>query len=71
MLSGGVSANLELRKQLEANVIKKLPFTNFCLPGLEYTTDNAAMIASAGYFKVRDKKIISWQKLKPDPNFDL
>jgi len=41
------------------------------MPEMKYTTDNAAMIASAGYFKFKAKKTIAWQKLQVDPNLEL
>ncbi len=48
VLGGGVSANSRLRKALK--------FTNesVFLPPLPYTTDNAAMIAMAGYLKFKE-----------------
>ncbi len=48
-VAGGVSANSELRKALQENAIKH--HWNLFIPKLEYTMDNAAMIAIAGYFK--------------------
>lgn len=47
-LSGGVSANSEIRKQFQ-----KLEYEGIrvFLPPLKFTTDNAAMIAIAGYYK--------------------
>ena len=52
-IAGGVSANSYLRKQLEILAAKE----NFDLyiPKFEYCTDNAAMIAIAGYFKFMDE----------------
>ena len=52
-IAGGVSSNSYLRKQLEILAAKE----NFDLyiPKFEYCTDNAAMIAIAGYFKFIDK----------------
>jgi len=48
-IAGGVSANSALRKALiEA---KEKEGWNIFIPPIEYTTDNAAMIAVAGYFK--------------------
>jgi N6-L-threonylcarbamoyladenine synthase len=49
VIAGGVAANTELRKQFkkefsDANGYKLI------IPDLQYCTDNAAMIASAGYF---------------------
>ena len=52
-IAGGVSANSYLRNQLE-NLAKKEKF-DFFIPKFEYCTDNAAMIAIAGYFKFLDK----------------
>jgi N6-L-threonylcarbamoyladenine synthase len=48
VLGGGVSANSGLRKALETCNIKLF------LPPLPYTTDNAAMIAMAGYLKYQE-----------------
>ena len=53
MLSGGVSANSELRKYLAEKVTKELPKNPLIVPKLSYTTDNAAMIALAGYFALK------------------
>ncbi len=63
MLAGGVAANKELRKQLKKAVENKLKEVKFYMPSLKYTTDNAAMIAVAGYFKAQKKKYTPWQKL--------
>jgi len=48
-IAGGVSANSELRKEL-INAKTNLNWNVF-IPKFEYTTDNAAMIAIAGYYK--------------------
>ncbi len=48
-IAGGVSANSELRSQLKA-AGARLDWKIY-IPRLEYCTDNAAMIALAGYFK--------------------
>ena len=48
-IAGGVSANSELREQL-ASLGKQHNWETF-IPKMEYCTDNAAMIAMAGYFK--------------------
>jgi len=70
LLAGGVSANKELRLQLN-EAIKKLPQTIFYKPEPDYTTDNAAMIASVGYFKARDKIYTKWKDIKVNPNLGL
>ena len=71
MLSGGVSANAELRTYLAEKVTKELPGMSLVIPKLTYTTDNAAMIALAGYYALQDGAKTSWQKLKVDVNFGL
>lgn len=48
-IAGGVSANSEIRKRL-ALAEKHWGWTTY-VPKFEYTTDNAAMIAIAGYLK--------------------
>jgi len=50
VLGGGVSANSGLREAL------KRTRSNVFLPPLPYTTDNAAMIAMAGFLKYKENK---------------
>lgn len=71
MLAGGVSANKELRLQLEKAVKDRLIGTKFNLPDLKYTTDNASMIAAAGYFKAQQQEFTEWINLKTDSNLEL
>ncbi len=71
MLSGGVSANRELRDSLALAVKKNLPGRNFLVPAQEYTTDNAAMIAAAAVFKLKHKKTTTFSKLRVDPSLQL
>ncbi|QQG52433.1 MAG: tRNA (adenosine(37)-N6)-threonylcarbamoyltransferase complex transferase subunit TsaD [Candidatus Falkowbacteria bacterium] len=71
MLSGGVSANKELRIQLKIQVETGLKKVNFLVPALEYTTDNAAMIAAAGFFKYLSSKPTDFSKLRVDPSLQL
>jgi N6-L-threonylcarbamoyladenine synthase len=70
MLSGGVSANRKLRLDLADAIKEKLPEVDFFAPNMEHATDNAAMIAVAGYFKKADN-IDSWKNLKVDCNLKL
>lgn len=51
-LAGGVSANSYIREAFE-----KLDNVKLYMPDLKLCTDNAAMIASAGYYNYLDKKI--------------
>ena len=57
-IAGGVSANSKLRE-----VVKLYGCTHgwrIHLPKLEYTTDNAAMVAIAGYYKFLEKDFASF-----------
>ncbi len=71
MLSGGVSANKALRLALNVAVKEKLEKINFLVPKLEYTTDNATMIAAAGFFKSETQTTTSFPKLRVDPSLQL
>jgi len=71
LLSGGVSANKLLREKLHIAATELgLPF--FC-PKMIYTTDNAAMIGAAGYFKwiAQTKPNASWKDVRMDANLRL
>ena len=66
VLAGGVAANSEVRKVFqekfsEANGYKLL------IPSQKYCTDNAVMIASAGYFKFLEEK----EKTSNDYTFEV
>jgi len=53
VIGGGVAANSELRNQL--NKRQKSHNWEVFLPPLKYTTDNAAMIGIAAYYKLQNK----------------
>jgi len=70
VLGGGVSANEELRKQLEKET-KKEKIALF-LPIKSLATDNGVMPAFAGYFQFyQGKAIKNWDKLEACPNLRL
>lgn len=71
MLTGGVSANTELREQMLKAVNDKLPQTAFLVPNREYTTDNAAMIATAALYLYRRQKTTTFKKLKVNASLQL
>ena len=48
-ISGGVAANEEFRKSIKK--LEKTHNTKVLIPKKEYSTDNGAMIAIAGYYK--------------------
>ena len=65
---GGVAANLQLRKL--AQTLKNDAKIEIYFPSAEYCTDNAAMIAMAGYEKLKNG-INSPLSLKANPNLAL
>ena len=73
MLSGGVSANKLLREKLEKKIGKEFKGIKFFKPDMSYTTDNAAMIALAGYFNRQNKKAdsLSWKPARPDADLNF
>ncbi|MFH1207695.1 MAG: tRNA (adenosine(37)-N6)-threonylcarbamoyltransferase complex transferase subunit TsaD [Patescibacteria group bacterium] len=70
LLAGGVAANQPLRQTLEKKV-RELKRVNFFTPPLSLCTDNASMIAAAGYFRARKKDFDDFHTLEPDPNWEL
>lgn len=76
LLGGGVSANLELRRQLGETLKNIMPNIKYQLPDAGYSLDNAAMIAVAGYywFKLSKNKRQfenNWKNLEADANLEL
>lgn len=74
LLGGGVSANTLLRQQLK-HAINKLPDLELLISPLEYTGDNAVMIAIAGYIEGAKASLgkykNSWRKINADANWEL
>ncbi|HNZ55551.1 MAG TPA: tRNA (adenosine(37)-N6)-threonylcarbamoyltransferase complex transferase subunit TsaD [Candidatus Paceibacterota bacterium] len=56
IVGGGVIANRELRQQLTRMIAQNFPTVSLIIPELGYTTDNATMIAAAGYLQSLSKK---------------
>lgn len=78
LLAGGVSANKELRKQLDKSLKKFMPNTAYRIPDISLTGDNAAMIAAAAYYryqkitKMRRASIQkNWKKITADANLKM
>ena len=68
VLSGGVSANSRLRERMKEECDKRGYQSYY--PPLSLCTDNAAMIASAGYYRYMDG-IISDLSLSAKPNLKI
>lgn len=71
LLAGGVAANKALRKEFEDRIKKEKLDVNFIYPALKYCTDNASMVAMAGYFKAKTKKFAKLGKLTANPGLDI
>ena len=71
LLSGGVSANALLRERITA-LGAELGIPTF-IPELKYTTDNAAMIAAAGYFAAQKETTehLDWRSVVMDANLSF
>ena len=69
-LAGGVSANLELRQLINDNLPEGIIFRHPV--SIKYCTDNAAMIAGAGYFIFnKDKSAFSESNIVPSTSFSI
>jgi N6-L-threonylcarbamoyladenine synthase len=74
ILSGGVAANEELRKQFELKIKKLKLKINFLVPPRNLCTDNGAMIAMAGYFEAKRHPAPRdnfWRKINADANLRI
>lgn len=70
-LAGGVAANRSLRERLASAVKEELPGVEAVIPELEYCTDNSAMIAMAGWFRLTKGQRDGWEGMQPDPAWEL
>jgi N6-L-threonylcarbamoyladenine synthase len=69
VLAGGVAANALLRDRLTAAAEDRgIPLY---LPPFQYSLDNAAMIAAAGYFRAVQGVSADPLTLRVDPNMDI
>ncbi len=67
-LAGGVIANSYLRNAFQKEFSS--PQYNLTMPKIKYTTDNSAMIGSAGYYYLKNN-IIADFNLKVEPNLKI
>lgn len=71
ILAGGVSANEKLRTTLQSEIHTINPEIAFMTCPREYSMDNAAMIAVAGYAHAQKNDFSSWDTITPDPNWHI
>jgi N6-L-threonylcarbamoyladenine synthase len=71
LMAGGVAANKQLRATLKAKA--EANGYEFLVPEFKLCTDNAAMVAIAGYYLSQKKKVKldNYKKVKTDPNWEL
>jgi N6-L-threonylcarbamoyladenine synthase len=70
-LSGGVSANKRLRTELGDRLKNTFPEITYHVPAFKYCTDNAAMIAAAGYYRAIKRDYSDPLDLLADPSMQL
>ncbi|MCK9352159.1 MAG: tRNA (adenosine(37)-N6)-threonylcarbamoyltransferase complex transferase subunit TsaD [Candidatus Paceibacterota bacterium] len=78
LLGGGVAANTHIQTTFKSAFLRNFPDAEVCVPENDLSTDNALMIAFAGYLRfMRDKKSIlpagskKIKNLKADGNWSL
>jgi len=73
ILAGGVSANKRLKEKFQQRLSNEKLNIALLFPELEYATDNAIMIALAGFFQYikSRKKSFDWKKVSADANLKL
>lgn len=64
LIAGGVAANKTLKKRFEFEIKKEKLETTLYVPSPNLCTDNAAMIATAGFFQY---KASSWKDITANP----
>jgi N6-L-threonylcarbamoyladenine synthase len=64
LLGGGVAANAALKEKFVKELTKKNSKIKFFVPPKKLCTDNAAMIATAGFY---NQNLVPWNKISADP----
>lgn len=71
LLVGGVSANTLLRETLGAALTEQLKGVAYLPSDRAYITDNAAMIAAAGYWRLLKGERHDWKKMDAKPEWNI
>lgn len=69
IVAGGVSANKGLTEKLFAT--NKNPNLEICIPSIKYCTDNAVMLAAAGYYRFMKNNTADDLTLNADASLEL
>ena len=59
VIGGGVSANTHIRRTFAENMKKEYPGVALRIPSAALTTDNAIMIALAGFYRAQRKEFVT------------
>lgn len=60
VIGGGVSANTHIRRIFSEKIASTFPFVKLCIPAASLTTDNAIMIALAGYYRAQRGEYVDY-----------
>ncbi len=71
VLGGGVSANTHIRRTFTDNIANEYPHITLRIPVPSLTTDNAIMIALAGFYHAQNKEFADLETLKANGNLAL
>mgnify|MGYP003394683175 FL=1 len=72
IIAGGVANNQELIKQFSAKISQDFPTIQLLVPETKLTTDNATMIAIAGYFHaLKNEFVKEGEEITADGNLQL
>ncbi len=70
IIGGGVSANNRIRNAFK-RAVKEVGELDLFIPDSSLSTDNALMIATAGYFRCIEGKLINKEEIKAEGNMTL
>jgi len=72
VIGGGVSANTHIKRTFKERIVEEFQHVNLRIPTFALTTDNAVMIALAGYYRARRNEYVqSLDKLEANGNAKL
>jgi N6-L-threonylcarbamoyladenine synthase len=71
VVSGGVSANTHIRRVFVENTSAHYPNVSLLIPTPNLTTDNAVMIALAGFYRATRKEFTTIEALRANGNLSL
>ncbi|MES2668666.1 MAG: tRNA (adenosine(37)-N6)-threonylcarbamoyltransferase complex transferase subunit TsaD [Patescibacteria group bacterium] len=70
-LGGGVSANTHIRRVFTERIAEEHPEVSLFIPAPRFTTDNAIMIAIAGFYRAQRKDFMESDAMRAEGNLSL